>query len=222
MLLFIQKEVITMIQDILSDLIINNIISVSTIYTEANAKVRRKQRNVSALVLKYEGETEYKTTEETLISNKNTILLLPKNSSYEWYCKKSGHCIIIDFESCSNSEKIFSFHISSPDKILNLFKDLEYKMTLRAPLYRQECIKGIYDIILLLSKEKTYTYSPRARVTKIQPALDYIAKNYYKQVKNDELADLCGLSTVYFRKLFSEVTMSSPISYIHNLRKDKR
>lgn len=208
-------------RNILSDLIITNIVSATTIYTDKGAKSKKSNRPVWALSLKYEGETEYTCGGREILSNANEIILLPCGSDYEWTCTKPGHCTIIDFECCSNSEKIFSFHISSPDKMLNLFKDIEYKMTLRAPLYRQECIKGIYDIILLLSKEKTYTYSPRARVTKIQPALDYIAKNYYKQVKNDELADLCGLSTVYFRKLFSEVTTSSPISYIHNLRIEK-
>ena len=41
---------------------------------------------------------------------------------------------------------------------------------------------------------------------------------YNKNIKNDVLANLCNLSTVYFRKLFTEIMGASPISYVHELR----
>ena len=59
--------------------------------------------------------------------------------------------------------------------------------------------------------------------SKITPAIEYIAKNYNTDIKNDDMARLCNLSTVYFRKLFTEVFGISPIVYVHELRikKDK-
>ena len=61
-------------------------------------------------------------------------------------------------------------------------------------------------------------YLPTEKMSKITPALEYIANNYNKKIKNDVLANLCNLSTVYFRKLFTEIIGSSPISYVHELR----
>ena len=61
-------------------------------------------------------------------------------------------------------------------------------------------------------------YLPSEKLEKIAPALDYIAKNYNTPVRNEELAEIAGLSTVYFRKLFAEVMGSSPIAYVHALR----
>jgi len=37
-------------------------------------------------------------------------------------------------------------------------------------------------------------------------------------MKNEDLAKLTGLSTIYFRRLFTEVFGVSPIAYVHKLR----
>jgi len=70
--------------------------------------------------------------------------------------------------------------------------------------------------MLIQSAQKKYL--PTEKINKISPALDYIAKNYNKNIKNDVLANLCNLSTVYFRKLFAENVGTSPIAYVHELR----
>lgn len=207
--------------NILSDLIITNIISATTIYTEAGAKVKRERRTAWAFVYKYEGETEYNSKNTRFFSNADSVILLPRNSSYEWICRKSGHCIIVDFECDNLNPDIFSFRISSPEKTLKKFRELEYMLTLQAPMFRQECIKDIYELIISLSAEKQSAYIPSEKSQKIAPAINYITKNYARAIKNDELAALCGLSTVYFRKLFAEIYSDSPINYIHKLRINK-
>ena len=210
-----------MAKNILSDMIITNVISASTIYTEAGAKTKRYGRSAWALVLKYEGETIYSQENRTFTSDRCDVLLLPKSSDYEWNCKKPGHCIIIDFECNSNSSSLHSFKTSFPDLMLKHFKKIEYCLTIRKEMHLQTAIKYLYDIILLLANEHESNYSNKNKQLKIAPAIEYIAQNYHKQIRNDELAKICGLSTVYFRKLFSETVGTSPISYIHNLRINK-
>ena len=61
-------------------------------------------------------------------------------------------------------------------------------------------------------------YAPTKKSEKIRPALDYIAKNNNTDIKNDDLARITGLSTVYFRKLFTEVMGISPIAYINDIK----
>ena len=48
--------------------------------------------------------------------------------------------------------------------------------------------------------------------------MNHIINNFTKPIKNEELAALCKISTVYFRKLFFEVYGVSPMQYIQNLR----
>ena len=204
--------------DILSDLIITRIHSSTTMYTEKNIKTKRNNRPCWAIVIKYEGETLYLSQGKTILSDANNPVILPKGCSYEWCCTHSGHFSIIEFESELVCDDIFCFSIKNSEKLLKLFKELEYKRTLRKPMYEIESIRDTYSMLLMLVNSVQKKYSPTEKTSKINPALEYIAKNYNKTIKNDDLANLCNLSTVYFRKLFAETMGVSPITYVHELR----
>ena len=70
----------------------------------------------------------------------------------------------------------------------------------------------------MLIKSKQPKYVPSKKQEKLSFAINYILENYNKPLKNDELANLTGLSTIYFRKLFTETYGISPIAYINKLR----
>lgn len=209
--------------EVLTDLIITKILSVTTIYTESGTKPKHMQRNRWAIIQKYEGETEYYMNGRTYVSNKTRMVILPKGISYDWNCVCSGHYCIIEFESEKVGDEILTFDITEPlsDKLLRTMKELEYKRTAKAPLYELECIRDTYSILLRLSDVSPAPYSPSERRNKIRPALDHIAKHYNSSFTNDELAKICGISTVYFRKLFTEYCGDSPINYIHSVRIEK-
>jgi len=204
--------------DILSDLIITKIYSATTMYTEKNVKNKRNNRSRWAIVIKYEGETLYLSKGKAYHSDINNIVILLKGCSYEWCCIHSGHFSIIEFESELICDDIFGFSVKNSEKILKLFKELEYKRTLKGPMYEVASIRDTYSILLMLTQTTPKKYLPTEKISKISPALDYIAKNYNTDIKNDYLAYLTGLSTVYFRKLFTDIVGTSPISYIHELR----
>ncbi|MGN0179669.1 MAG: helix-turn-helix domain-containing protein [Monoglobaceae bacterium] len=204
--------------NILSNLVIAGINSATTMYTEKNTKTIRNNRPCWAIVIKYEGETIYYSNGKSYISDANNLAILPKGCSYEWRCTHSGHFSIIEFESEKVYDNILSFPVNSSERILNLFKELEYKRTIKAPMYEAESIRDTYSIILMLTQSMQKKYLPSEKLTKINPALNYIAKNYNKNIKNDKLAQLTGLSTVYFRKLFTEIFDISPIAYVNELR----
>ena len=204
--------------EILSDLIITKVYSATTMYTEKNTKTKRNNRQNWAIVIKYEGETLYDTGRKIYISNVNNLVILPKGCSYEWCCTHSGHFSIIEFESDLVCNEIFHFYVKNSEKFLKLFKEMEYKRTLKKPMYETESIRDTYSILLMLIQSAQKKYLPTEKINKTSPALEYIAKNYNKNIKNDVLANLCNLSTVYFRKLFAENVGTSPIAYVHELR----
>ena len=204
--------------EILSNLIITKVYSATTMYTEKNAKVKRSNRSKWAIVIKYEGKTMYVSKGKSYLSDIHNLVILPKGCSYEWCCTQSGHFSIIEFASDLVCNDIFRFNVKNSEKILKLFKELEYKRMLRKPMYETESIRDTYSILLMLMQSVQKKYLPAEKINKISPALDYIAKNYNKNMRNDVLANLCNLSTVYFRKLFTEIMGTSPISYVHELR----
>ena len=83
-----------------------------------------------------------------------------------------------------------------------------------------ECEASHSEIFSFL-KTTEQKYLPTSKYLKILPAIEYIAKNYNKNICNDELASVTELSTVYFRKLFKEVMGISLIKYIQSVKTKK-
>ena len=108
--------------------------------------------------------------------------------------------------------------IDNGEKILKLYKETEHKLILKQGSYKLEILKNTYSILLNVLQSKQKKYVPSQKQQKLSPAVDYILTNYNKPIKNDDLAMVAGLSTIYFRKLFTEVFGVSPITYIHKLR----
>lgn len=204
--------------DILSNLIITKIYSATTMYTEKNKKAKRVNRSCWAFVIKYEGETVYLSQGQKILSDKNNLVILPKGCSYEWSCTREGHYMIVEFESDLICKDVLSFYVENSDNILKIFKALEHKRTVRKTMCEVESIRDMYSIFLMLSQNIQKKYFPADKRSKITSALDYITENYNTEIKNEDLAKLCGLSTVYFRKLFTDVVGASPISFVQSLR----
>ena len=85
-------------------------------------------------------------------------------------------------------------------------------------IYKLELLKNAYSILLLLLKGKHLSYTSFTKRQKIEPAVDFLIKHYNQSIKNDDLAKLAGLSTIYFRKIFTECLGVPPITYLHKLR----
>ena len=207
--------------EILSRLRIREVTSVNSIYSAKNAGAVRRSRERWAIILKYEGESVYYTESGEYVSNANNIFILPKGSNYRWQCVNAGYYSVIEFECELECSDIFHFPVRDSVPFLKIFKELEYKRNLGVPFYDIECLKGAYALILKLVNSRPQAYLPTRRAEKIQPALDYMAKNYCLEMSNDTLASLCGISTVYFRKLFFEICGNSPMKYVHSLRMEK-
>ncbi len=203
--------------NILSNLIIKSVLSATTMYTEKNTKMKKVSREGWALVMKFEGETVYTQNDKRFVSSKNSIIILPKGCAYEWICTESGHFTIVELDCDGEYHEIFALPIKNTEKYLKHFKNLEYVMTLKPREYRLEALKDVYSIILSLLQSRN-GYLSSDKTEKIAPVLEYIAKNYTKNVSNETLASLTGISCVYFRKLFTEIMGESPIAYMHALR----
>ena len=207
-----------MYEDILSNLIIKNIRSIATSYSGKNASGKRTKRERWSIIIKTKGETHYYSNGETFVSKGDTAIILPRGLSYEWKCIEAGSFVAIEFEMDYEYNRLISIKPTDMEKILDKIKIMERKRLIKSPMYIPECIRGTYDILLDLFSSVERKYIPSSKIRKIQPAIDYIAENFRENIKNDYLAQLSGVSTVYFRKLFTEYFNMSPITYIHTLR----
>ncbi|MBE5783804.1 MAG: helix-turn-helix transcriptional regulator [Clostridiales bacterium] len=204
---------------ILADLVITKVYSAFTLYSPAGKRSRKADRSRWAIVIKYEGKTLYTSGDISFQSDKQHLVVLPKGCTYEWQCTQAGHFYIIEFDSLKAYPAPLTFFVKNSDRILKIFKELEYVRNLNHPMMEMESIRAVYSILLLLAD--TEEYFPSDKQKKIVPALDYISENYNKKITNDDLAAVTGLSTVYFRKLFAQMMHMSPMTYVHEMRIQK-
>ena len=207
--------------ELLSNLIITKVYSVSTLYTPEKTKLKRNDRERWAVVIKYEGETVYTSGGKRFLSDLHHVVVLPKGCVYEWECTEAGHFSIIEFESPLVYGEPISIPVRHGERIRRLFRDLEYKRNLQRPMLFPESIRDVYGILLAASVEESVGYTASDRQRRLLPALEYISRRYAEPITNDRLAALTGMSTVYFRKLFTAVMGVSPISYVKQLRIEK-
>ncbi|MHB8065183.1 MAG: PocR ligand-binding domain-containing protein [Ruminiclostridium sp.] len=55
----------------------------------------------------------------------------------------------------------------------------------------------------------------------LRPALEYIEKNYIRNISLDSMASLCNISSSYFSKLFNKVALDNFANYINKMRINK-
>lgn len=190
-------------------------------YNEKNSHSERKNRSLWALVIKYEGETFYTSNGKKYVSNINNIAILPKGCSYEWKCSESGHFSIVEFECDKTHSGIFSFNVKNGELYIKTIRKMEINRTLKKTAYSLDELSALYSLLSSLIKTSVQKYVPSGKERKILPAIKYIAQNYNKGICNGELAEITGLSAVYFRKLFKEVTGVSPIRYVQLIKMKK-
>ncbi len=202
----------------LSNITVKRVHSISNIYTEKGKVTSRSNRPFWAIILKYEGETVYTNEGQTHISNAQNMVILPKGSCYTWQCTQSGRYFVVEFDSDAESSNIFTFRVTDNEKILRTLKNTEAINILKPPHYKLETIRNVYSLLIFLLETKQPSYTNLEKRKKIFPALEYISQNYNQHISNEQLSNLTGMSTVYFRKLFTAIMGVSPITYLHQLR----
>ncbi len=214
-------EVTDVDTQILSNLIIKDIRSAAAMHSEKNSGSKRNCRELWAVVIKYEGETVYTSNGKMHPSDINHINILPKGASYSWRCTESGHFSIVEFDCDAEYKEIFTFNVKNGEAYLAGFKKIELARTLETPTSKLDAMCELYGIISSLIRSCDDKYTPSSKYRRLLPALEYIAANCTRRISNSELAKLLDVSTVYFRKLFKEITGTSPISYALSLRLKK-
>ena len=146
------------------------------------------------MILKYEGETVYYNNGNYYISNSSNAVILPAGSVYDWECTESGHFCIVEFEANITHPHILSFPIRDSERLLNAFREAEYKLSVPTPLITAEMIRLCYGVMLTMVKLSQPRYLPDAKQSKLAPAIEYITKNYNTDISNELLASLSGMS----------------------------
>ncbi len=186
--------------------------------------VNIKDRPRTGMVFAPSGRIFYSYNGKSFVSDQNHVLILPEGGTYDLTCEKDSICPMVDFRISPPLEKpeIYSFNITNIRNILNIYNHIDNLWTFRKSSYKLKCMAGLYEIFAALNDSDSALYCPKYKYEQIMPSIDYLEANYSDpDITNELLAQRSGISTVYFRKIFTEKYGMSPMKYLHMKRIEK-
>lgn len=187
--------------------------------TPTENPIRRRYRTRWGVALKRTGKTIYTVNGRQILSDNLHPVIMPRGCSYSWRCVEPGECIIIEFDAVEELNDVLSFTVSDSSFIEKAFWEIQKNIHIITPEASLTCRHLLYGLLLQLVKSAPKEYVSKGRQQLLQPALDYISEHYFDpNITNQQLASMCGISTVYFRKSFEAICGVSPIRHLHNIR----
>ncbi len=183
-----------------------------------------KSRPSHGVAFYVEGESVYRfESGERLTTKKNDLIFLPQSSDYTVKSVLPSECYAINFLL---TERELSFeptvlHMENTG-MAELFKSAEKAFSTQRLGYAYHCTSCLYSVFyeMLRVAETAYTYKKKETI--IRPAVDYIHEHFLQDdIRVEELAELCGISAVYLRRLFVGKFGVSPNRYIARLRTER-
>jgi len=148
-----------------------------------------------------------------------TVDSLPEGSSCTDTLNAGTYAINFHLLDDTSKHEPFILNLRGKDKALSLFSKAESVWRQKSIGYQEDCFCALYHLVKLFKKEVT-TYSHLDGIlSRLTPALHYIEVNYTTEnISLPHLAQLCGISESYLRKLFNSAFSVSPSVYIRNMR----
>ena len=174
------------------------------------------------LALHLSGEKKYIFEgKKVLYTKKNDIIFMPECSNYIVESVCPGDCYAINFKISDNA--LFEpFVLNAGSIVTDKFKSAERAFRLKPNGYEMQCKADLYSVICAMLKEYEKKYIPKNTERIIEPAIEYIHRKYASENINVEhLASMCGISSVYLRKIFLKNKNLSPIQYINSLKLER-
>ncbi|MBR7133137.1 MAG: helix-turn-helix transcriptional regulator [Clostridia bacterium] len=194
---------------------VTDIIFVSTVYSPKGRVFNMEKRSNYGLSFCKSGQITYTHKGNNFVSDINHAVILPKNAEYSLHGDKTGDFPIINFE-CNglNIDDFLVFELKNPESYLVDFERLNRLFLLGGNRPKQFSI--FYNMLSRLSADKLTPENPLFNVG------EYIEKHFDSlDLTNKGLAEVCGISEAYFRKLFPEYFGTTPKQYVLEIRMRK-
>lgn len=201
--------------DLLRSIVITDITDIITVSSPKGRFAEINNRVCYGLSFCREGKITYTHNGKKYISDSDHAVILPQGQSYTLYGDKTGIFPVINFK-CMDflCDKILEIPIRNTESYINDCEQMKYLSVFEKN--RTKIISIFYDILHRLSSGVISQYPL------LMPAIKYIENNYTASaLTNTLLAQRCGISEVYFRKLFAGQFGMTPKQYIIDIRINK-
>ena len=175
----------------------------------------------NAFVYKVSGQSDYTFGTRVISLCAGEVLFIPKGSDYrvEQISPGESRYVLINFagECAGAVPKVYS---------LEGFGDAGALGTSVARLWlfgaageHYKCTAVFYNLLSFLAKKESAQYAHTKHMNVIEPAMEYLKSHLFDcDLRVGELCRLCGVSDVYFRRIFKGSFGVTPQEYVTNKR----
>lgn len=178
--------------------------------------VRHRNRPYHIIVLNgASGSKDYHFDDGRVMHTKpGSLFYLPRGSSYTVKVNEPGECYAVCFDADITDEP-FVLAPRNQERLLHHFRSAERAWKYGEPDRISLGMRVLYDCIYHMQKENERAYAPSGRYAMIAPALEVLKTDFTSnELSVASLAELCGISVVYFRRLFMTLYDISPKEFI--------
>ena len=153
-------------------------------------------------------------------TGESCLFYLPKGSTYEVKQIHTGACYAINFDAEIEDEP-FCIPIQNMSALLRVFKAATDAWKSRDEARYVLAMRAVYEAACQIQRERQRQYTSPLQRSLIAPAVEALDSRF---TENDltvtALAAMCGISEVYFRRLFLSAFGTSPKEYMIGKRMD--
>ncbi len=194
----------------LHNVVVTDVTGVVTVFSESGKTDSMTDRATYGLSLCKEGRIVYEQNGIEYVSDKSVAVILPKHGSYSIHRRQTGYFPVINFD-CKGlaCDTVTVIPIEDPDALLTDYERM------RKLFFSSE------DRLLILSifYEMLHMIFDRHVPYELKSAMAIIKSGYSDPtLTNVSVAERCGISEVYLRKLFDKHLSCSPKRFLINLR----
>lgn len=143
-----------------------------------------------------------------------SLFYLPKHASYCVRTIRAGGCYAINFDAAIDDEP-FALQLKQADVLKQNFRIACEEWSSHAQTSTCSALRTLYDAAYRALKAQERAYLPRDRRQSILPAIEAMDHDFTDpHLTVSALAARCGISEVYFRKIFIGLFDVSPKAYI--------
>ncbi len=199
----------------LEQIVVTEIKGLMTVFSKQGRWEQMEHRICYGLSFCTEGKITYIQNGNEFVSDPHHAVILPKGQSYIIRGDKTGVFPVINFE-CKEplGENVLVFPTNNAAALMKEFEQMKHMALFEKnhPMLMSILYRMFYELSVSAESEGSV----------LLPAVRYLERNYARpNLNNFELAEQCGLSEVYFRRLFLQHYGTTPKQFLIETRISK-
>lgn len=203
---------------------INNMENIKILSILKSASVSKKatvHRDVNIFLIRLSGFVRYTFKDKSFDITAGNVIFIPKDSDYVFTKLSDLPCeyISIRFESDTKLPTPSVYSIQEFEQIDELINNLETWWKFGGKSEHYKCYSVFYSFLSYIETRKNVSEFDKKKLSIISPAISYLREHIYDcELKVGALNQICGISNVYFNKIFQDNYGTNPQSFVSSKR----